>query len=101
MAAIKGERLGGVFLFKVPPGKKIYPHTDSGWHAEYYDKFNICIQGGAAFHYDDQVMLAETGDIHWFTNDSDHWIINTSSKDYITLTLSIRLDRGERIKWSS
>lgn len=103
MYQVNGERLGGIFIYKVPPGKKIHPHTDRGWHVDYYDKFNICLQTNedTVFAYADEVMIAKEGDIHWFTNDSDHWVVNDGNTDHIIMTVCIRLDRGERIKWSS
>jgi len=41
MILVDGERLGGVLITKLPPGGRIDPHTDSGWHASYYDKFFV------------------------------------------------------------
>src|ERR1700759_1143026 len=43
MRSVSGEMLGGVFIYKVSPGKQIYPHIDRGWHASFYDKFNVCL----------------------------------------------------------
>jgi hypothetical protein len=44
MAATEGEMLGGVLITRIPPGHGIAPHTDDGWHVQYYDKFYVCIQ---------------------------------------------------------
>ena len=56
MSMVRGERLGGVLITKIPPGGKIYPHTDlDGWHPNYYDKFYVPIlnKDGAVFGFDD------------------------------------------------
>ena len=44
MRRIEGERIGGILIYKVPPHCRILPHTDVGWHVDYYDKFNICLE---------------------------------------------------------
>lgn len=94
MARVQGERLGGIFLWRVRPGKRIYPHKDFGWHVDYYDKFNICIQGqeGAAFVFQEnnEEIIANTGDVHAFVNTEMHEIINNSNEDYIVLCVCIR-----------
>lgn len=93
MARVQGERLGGVFIYSVPPGKKIYPHTDPGWHAAYYDKFNICLQSNpkAFFGYDGETMFQRPGDVHRFVNTVDHWVVNEGSDDHIIMCVCIRV----------
>lgn len=104
MARVRGEMLGGVFLYKVPPGKQIYPHRDPGWHPEFFDKFNVCLKSNAAtaFEYpdDDERFVQQRGDVHWFRNDVRHQIFNRGLDDHIVLTVCIRLDRGDRVPWS-
>lgn len=102
MARMRGEMLGGVFLYKVEPGKKIYKHTDHGWHPSFYDKFNVCLQSNpdAAFVYEDERLVQKAGDVHWFRNDVDHEVVNDGPDSHIILTVCIRLDRGVRVPWS-
>lgn len=102
MAATSGEMLGGVFIYKVQPGKQIFKHTDKGWHPDFYDKFNICLQSNpdAKFCYDGEHMVQEPGDIHLFQNNVDHHVINEGNDDHIVMTVCIRLDRGFRVPWS-
>ena len=40
---VEAERIGGIFIWRVKPGQQIHPHKDWGWHVDYYDKFNICV----------------------------------------------------------
>lgn len=91
MAKVEGERLGGVLLYSIPPGKEIFPHTDVGWHVEYFEKFNICLQSNpkAVFFYAGDGMLAEQGDVHWFRNDVPHWVKNEGETEHIVLTVCI------------
>jgi hypothetical protein len=44
MAAVRGERLGGVLITRIKPGQICKPHTDPGWHARYYEKFAVQIE---------------------------------------------------------
>ena len=39
MKLVDGERLGGVLISRLPSGGEMLPHTDAGWHADYYDKY--------------------------------------------------------------
>lgn len=99
MARVQGERLGGILLWRVKPGQKIHPHADFGWHAGYYDKFNICIQGqaGCVFNWPDdgESIFDSTGDVHRFTNHSRHEVLNQGLDDYIVLCVCIRTHHYE------
>lgn len=102
MARVRGEMLGGVFIYKVEPGKQIYRHVDNGWHPEYFDKFNVCLQSnpGAAFIYDDSRMVQAAGDVHWFRNDVPHSVVNEGASDHVVMTVCILLDHGKRVPFS-
>lgn len=102
MARVHGEMLGAVFIYKLQPGKQIYPHKDFGWHPEFYDKFNICLQSNpqASFCYDGERMVQAAGDVHQFRNDTKHWVKNDGDCDHIVMVVCIRLDRGHRVPWS-
>lgn len=97
MTAVSGERLGGVLLYKIPPGKKIYSHTDTGWHVDYYDKFNVYLQADprTAFRYDNgEEIRAKSGDVYHFANNVNHEVVNQGTDDHIVLTVCIRIDKG-------
>jgi hypothetical protein len=104
MARVQGEMLGGVFLYKLEPGKKIYPHKDSGWHADSFDKFNVCLSSNerSAFCYDNgERMVQRPGDVHHFRNDACHWVINDGDTDHIVMTVCVKVDRGARIPFAA
>lgn len=94
MSLVQGERLGGVLITKVPPGGRIEPHTDHGWHAGYYSKFYIPIQNaeGATFSFPDGVIRPSLGDVYWFDNSFPHWVENNSKEDRIALIVCIRTE---------
>lgn len=99
MAKTKAEMLGGVLIYRVRPGKRIHPHIDTGWHPDFYDKFNVCITSNAraSFSYEDETMIQVPGDVHWFRNDVLHEVCNGGIGDHIIMTVCVRLDQGERV----
>lgn len=99
MAMVGGERLGGILITKIPPGMMVKPHTDRpGWHAEYYEKYAIQVRGNQAqtFCFDGEEFRANPGDVYWFDNGAEHWVINESNEDRITMIVCIKHDRGNR-----
>lgn len=95
MALVEGERLGGILITKLPPGGKIHPHTDSGWHAEYYDKFYVAINAPkeSAFGFESGDIIADNGDCWFFRNDVTHWVTNNSNEDRISMIVCIKTDK--------
>ena len=97
MLAVHGERLGGILITKVPPGGKIYRHTDYGWHAAYYDKYYVPVlnKKGATFSFEDGTVIdGEEGSAYWFRNDIDHWVDNDTDSDRIAMIVCIKPFRG-------
>lgn len=93
--AMAGTRLGGVLITKVPAGKQVYPHTDPGWHARYYDtKVALQISGNAeqSFVFEDSSLSALPGELYTFDNSRRHWVLNPSSEDRISLIICMRRD---------
>lgn len=96
MAAVRGERLGGVLITRIKPGQVCKPHTDPGWHARYYDKFAVQIEAAPeqAFHFVGQSLVTKPGDVYWFDNSHTHWVTNDSQVDRITLIVCIKTERN-------
>jgi hypothetical protein len=92
MRCVEGERLGGVLITKIPPGKEVKPHRDQGWHASYYEKFAVQLQSahGQAFCFADGCLSAVPGELYTFDNSQTHWVINQSQEDRMTLICCIR-----------
>ena len=92
MNAVEGERLGGVLITKIPPGKTCKPHVDGGWHAEYYDKYAVQIESseGQAFHFHGESFVSMPGDVYWFDNSKTHWVTNESNQDRVTMIVCIK-----------
>ena len=98
MARVEGERLGGILIYRVPAGKQIYVHTDSAWHAQFYEKFNISISSNPNVHFyypeHDNAMSSNTGDVYWFKNTIPHGVKNMSQNDQIIMTVCIKTHKS-------
>lgn len=100
MHCVNGERLGGVLITKLPPNARINPHIDSGWHADYYEKFYLAIKipKGSYFGFEDGRIDANEGDCFWFRNDVLHWVENPTNEDRISIIICIKTDIFEAYK---
>jgi quercetin dioxygenase-like cupin family protein len=92
MSAAQGERLGGVLITKLAPGKRIEPHVDRGWHAEYYQKYFVPIKNGkgAKFCWEDIEIDPRPGEVWEFDNSVTHWVENSSSEDRIAMIVCVK-----------
>jgi hypothetical protein len=92
MGIVGGDRLGMVLITRIPPGGRVAPHVDAGWHARYYDKYAVQIKGNAdqAFHFEGESLSAEPGDLYAFDNSKLHWVTNDSDEERITCIICIR-----------
>jgi len=95
MCKVDGERLGGIFITKLPAGGHISPHTDNGWHACYYDKFYIPVlnKKGSVFGFEDGDIHAKEGEAWWFDNSNLHWVTNNTDSDRISMIVCIRTEK--------
>jgi hypothetical protein len=98
MALVDGERLGGVLITKLAPDGMIYPHIDSGWHADYYDKYYIPIKNedGAVFCFEEDDINPSDGDVWQFDNSHLHWVENKSKADRIAMIVCIKQSKYTR-----
>lgn len=101
MRFVEGERLGGVLITRIPPGGQVHPHRDLGWHAGYYDKLAVQIAADPkqCFHFENEELVTEPGDLFTFDNSKVHWVTNDSDIDRITLIICIRLQEPHKFLW--
>ncbi len=90
--AVGGTRLGGVLITRIPPGKRVHPHQDHGWHARYYEKYAMCIRSDErqSFEFEGESLSSAPGELFWFNNSATHAVINNSDQERITLICCIR-----------
>ena len=92
MAAVSGERLGGILITRIRAGKQCFPHADNGWHAQYYRKFALQVQSapGQYFCFENDRLETKPGDVYEFDNSQLHWVTNPTEYDRITMIACIR-----------
>ncbi len=95
MKMVDGERLGGVLITRLPVGGEIFPHTDRGWHASYYDKYYIPLENknGSVFGFDEGVIDPSLGDVWAFDNSYNHWVKNNSNQERIAMVVCIKQEK--------
>lgn len=86
--------LGGVLITKIPAGKQVYPHSDAGhWHSSYYNnKILVLLQSAPqqTFNFINEYHTGLSGEVFSFDNHPEHWVINNSDVDRISLILAVR-----------
>lgn len=92
--AERAKKLGGVLITKIPPGGRVEPHIDEGWHAREYEKVAVQIKGDErqAFHFEDASVSALDGQSYTFDNSRLHWVTNDSDRERITLIVCLKRD---------
>jgi len=92
MGFVNGEHLGGILITKLPPGGRVGVHTDSGWHAEFYDKFYIPVKNkpGSKFCFPDGDIDPQEGEVYQFDNSIPHSVENNTDEDRIAMIICIR-----------
>lgn len=92
MRSVRGTRLGRVMITRLAPGKKIKPHSDGGYYADYYDRYHCVLQNfpGSYFRAGDEKVTMKAGEVWWFNNSIEHEVINNSAEDRVTMIIDIR-----------
>lgn len=92
MSVLGGTRLGRCMINRLKPGGRIFPHADSPWHAEYWDRYHLVLQSepGNTFRCEDEQVWMRSGEIWWFQNALEHEVVNNSGDDRIHLVMDVR-----------
>jgi hypothetical protein len=91
-AHFQAEMIGGVLITRVPGGQSIAPHTDRGWHVDYYDKLYLSLRAPEHCYFSTktQETSPRPGELWLFDNRVEHWVDNQSEEDRITLIVCLR-----------
>lgn len=98
-ALTSAEMIGGIFITKIPPGCKLDPHRDTGWHVDYYSKFYLSLQSeegavfGCAHEGQTEELSPKAGEIWFFDNRKLHWVTNDSPADRVTAIICLRTEQ--------
>ena len=96
MARCEAVRLGGVLITKIPAGKSVKPHADTGWHPTYYNvKLYVPLQTNSQCvnRVEDERVAMAAGDIWYFDNTVEHEVVNGGERDRITLIICLKVDK--------
>lgn len=95
MAQVEAVRLGGVLITKIPPGGRVLPHVDQGWHPEYYNtKIYVPILSNpqCVNRVEDEHVAMAPGDAWYFNNTVEHEVMNDGDSERVTLIICLRCD---------
>lgn len=99
---VDADMIGGILITKLPPGGKILPHADTGWHVDYYEKFFFFLRAapGTAFACEKdgepETLNPLAGEVWRFDNRKAHWIENPTDTDRITAIICMRTEKWDR-----
>jgi hypothetical protein len=93
MARVSAVELGSVIITKLPPGKTILPHKDSGWAPEWYNcKAHLTVAGKARVCVETETCEFAQGEIWTFDNLLLHSVRAFSNDDRVSLIVSMRAE---------
>lgn len=96
MRQIRGGMIGRVSLFKLPPGKSIDGHYDTGFGSKFYHRFHLIVNGergnwiSCGEGEDEEHLEMLTGECWTFNHEKWHYFTNRSNADRIYLNIDIR-----------
>jgi hypothetical protein len=96
MARVQATRLGGILITRIPPGGRIEPHVDGGWHATYYNtKLYVVLQSNpqCVNRAGDERVAMAPGEVWYFDNAIEHDVVNDGPCERITLIVCMRCER--------
>jgi hypothetical protein len=94
LAKVGATELGRVFIVKLKPGGRVYPHSDVGTYADHFERFHLCLKAGPGFEYSVQHPTGpvesanmRAGELWWFNHKRTHWAYNGDAEERITIIL--------------
>lgn len=93
---LRADRIGGVLITRIPPGKSVKPHVDRTWHASFYRKFAVQVASAPqqAFCFKGVRHESVPGDVYEFDNSHCHWVTNDSDEERITMIVCLRIEQS-------
>lgn len=95
MTRVQAVELGGILITRIPAGGQVFPHVDSGWHAERFNtKVYVALQSNpdcVNFAEEEKVTM-NAGDCWIFRNTVSHSVINAGIDDRISAIVCMRCE---------
>jgi len=95
MARVQAVQLGAILLTRIPPGRRVDPHIDEGWHAKRYNtKVYVALQTNpdCMNACENETLVMKPGDCWLFRNTVIHSIVNAGPDDRISLICCMRCE---------
>jgi Aspartyl/Asparaginyl beta-hydroxylase len=95
MMAVEGTHIGGIGVIKLPAGKKIDRHYDTGLATDFYNRFHLVLSGPAECWFtcgkgkDEERVAMRDGEVWWFNSKKLHSVFNNDSVDRISVSIDI------------
>lgn len=95
MMAVEGTHIGGIGIIKLPAGKKIDRHYDTGLATEFYKRFHLVLDGPAECWFtcgkgkDEERVAMRDGEVWWFNSQKLHSVYNNDTVDRISVSIDI------------
>ena len=83
------QGLSRIAIIKLPPGGKVYPHTDFGEYYRARNRYHLVLSGEYNYFVNDEVLHARPGMLFWFNNDLIHYSQNISREDRIAVVFDV------------
>lgn len=93
MARVQASHLGGVLITRIPVGGKILPHSDKGWHPEFYNcKLYVVLESNprCVFRVENERVVMNQGDVWRIDNTKEHEVVNGGDTERMTLIICMR-----------
>lgn len=93
MARVQASHLGGVLITRIQAGGKIFPHSDRGWHPEFYNcKLYVVLESNpkCVFRVEDEGVVMKQGDVWRIDNTKEHEVVNAGDTERMTLIICMR-----------
>ena len=95
MMAVDGTHIGGIGIVKLPAGKKIEKHVDTGLSTDFYKRFHIVLDGPPECWFtcgkgkDEERVAMRDGEVWWFNAKKPHSVLNNDTVDRISISIDI------------
>jgi quercetin dioxygenase-like cupin family protein len=85
-----GGLLSRAKIVCLPPGHKVYPHTDRGEYYRLRNRYHLVLKStGSWMRAGDEEVRMRTGELWWFDNDQVHEASNDGDVDRIHLIFDL------------
>ena len=92
---VEGTHIGGIGIIRLDPGKKIYPHYDTGLSTDFYSRYHIVIHGPPECWFvcgegaDEERVAMASGEIWSFDSKKLHSVVNESNEPRISVSVDL------------